>query len=142
METNKTLGIAIDANYGCIFALVGGFLSGSLAIATLVSVLLATGPVGWLVGAILVGSYIAFGVSLGGIIFSCWGDIMLITKKIRTIFLIAGEVLFSYTVFYLLYFFEIYNKITFLYLSIIILFFIIVLPIFYIIDNKNKHLPQ
>ncbi len=67
---------------------------------------------------------------------------MLITKKIRTIFLIAGEVFFSYTLFYLLYFFEIYNKITFLYLSIIILFFIIVLPIFYIIDNKNKHLPQ
>ena len=71
MEINKTIGIAIDANYGCIFAFVGGFLSGSLAVATLVSVLLATGPVGWLVGAILVGSYIAFGVSLGGIIFSC-----------------------------------------------------------------------
>ena len=70
IEINKTVGVAIDNKWNCIINIIG-FVSGSLAIATLVSVLLATGPVGWLVGAILVGSYIAFVVSLGGIIFSC-----------------------------------------------------------------------
>jgi hypothetical protein len=67
---------------------------------------------------------------------------MLITKKIRAIFLIAGETVLLFILFEILYIFEIYHKIIFLYFMVVILFFIIILPIFYIIDSTNKKLVQ
>ena len=71
MEIDKTIGIAIDANYGCIYALAGDFIGAGWFEFSLVYLLLATNPIGWFALAGLAVGLILFGLGLAGTIYSC-----------------------------------------------------------------------
>ncbi len=68
---DKTNAIAIDDNWACIDSVAAAFIGGGWFEVSLVALLLASGPIGWVVFGGLVVGMLLFGLAMDGIICSC-----------------------------------------------------------------------